>query len=253
MLGRLGLAARVWRLWELILTAANRKHDAVAADDGLPLPPVSLRVRVIAHGDTELFLATGKADAAMIAEACAEHGVAIEDVGRLLDFGCGCGRVCRHWAPFASSAEIHGVDHDADLTSWLATGVPFVRAQRTGLAPPLPYPDDHFGLVYAISVFTHMTEELSAAWMAELHRVLRGGGLLLFSVVGEENLDRLRPHERAAFDRGELVVQFEEGLGTNLCATYHPKAYLERLTRDFEHLGTRPIGAQRLWALRSRG
>jgi SAM-dependent methyltransferase len=245
------LTVRAWRAWEAVLARRGR-HDLQMGSDGLPLPPAPLRVRVIAQADPQLFLDSGRAEAAQLAEAAASNGLPIADVGRMLDFGCGCGRVTRHWAA-VPSLEVYGADHDAELIDWLQRGLPFVQAHRNDLSPPLPYPDGHFGLVYAISVFTHMTEELSAAWMAELHRVLRGGGLLLFSVVGEENLDRLRPHERAAFDRGELVVQFEEGLGTNLCATYHPKAYLERLTRDFEHLGTRPIGAQRLWALRSRG
>ena len=242
---------RAWRAWEAFLALVARRTDRPVGADGLPLPPATLRVRVIAQNDPDLFLSTGKADAEALAEAARAHGLEVADAGRMLDFGCGCGRVIRHWSAL-TSLEVHGSDHDAAQIDWLRTGLPFVHPARNGLAPPLPYPDGHFGLVYAISVFTHMTEELSEAWMAELRRVLRPGGLLLFTVVAPSNLDRLLPKEREAFERGELVVQFEEGIGTNLCVTYHPEAAIERLTSGFERLGTRPVGAQQLWIVRAK-
>jgi SAM-dependent methyltransferase len=252
LLRRGRLSVRAWRAWEAFLALAGRRRDRPADDDGLALPPAALRVRVIAQNDPDVFLRTGKAEAQALAAAARAYGLEVRDAGRLLDFGCGCGRVIRHWVGLPS-LEVHGSDHDAELVDWLRTGLPFVHANRNELAPPLPYPAGHFGLVYAISVFTHMTEELTEAWMTELHRVLRPGGLLLFSVLAPGNLDRLLPKEREAFERSELVVQFAEGIGTNLCVTYHPEAYIERLTRDFERLGTRPVGPQELWIVRARG
>lgn len=252
LLARTGLTVRAWRAWEALVALRGRKAGGRLGSDGLALPPATLRVRVIAQADPQLFWESGKAEAEQLRAAAAANGLPIENAGRVLDFGCGCGRVARHWGRFPS-LEVHGADHDPELIDWIDGNLPFVRAHRNELAPPLPYPGGHFNLVYAISVFTHMTSELSQAWMAELHRVLRPGALLLFSVLGESNLDRLLPRERAAFDRGELVVQFEEGLGTNLCVSYHPEDYIDRLTQGFDRLESRPVGAQRLLILRSRG
>lgn len=252
LLRRGRLSVRAFRVWEAFLTLGRLRSDRPADDEGLPLPPAALRVRVVAQSDPDAFLRSGKADAQTLSESARAHGLELGDAGRLLDFGCGCGRVTRHWSGL-TSVEVHGSDHDAVLVDWLRAGLPFVHANRNDLAPPLPYPDGHFGLVYAISVFTHMTEELTEAWMAELHRVLRPGGLLLFSVLPSSSIEKLRPKELEAFERGELVVQFEEGIGTNLCITYHPKAYIERLTSDFERLGTRPVGPQELWIVRAKG
>ena len=249
---RTGLSVRAWRAWEGVLTTASRRRDQQLSDDGLDLPPAALRVRVIMVADPEVFLSTGRDEAAIIADTCDAHGLAIEDAGRLLDFGCGCGRVLRHWHRHCT-VEIHGTDHDADLVEWLRAGLPFVHPNRNQIAPPLPYPDNHFGVVYAISVFTHMTDELSRAWISELDRIIRPGGLLLASALDERQIDRLRPAERAAFDAGESIVQFDAALGTNMCVSYHPRAYIEAISPGFDLLSTRVIGAQRLYVLRSNG
>jgi SAM-dependent methyltransferase len=246
-----GLAVRSWRAWEGLLTAAKGRREGLLTDDGLALPPPALRVRVVATADPEIFLQTGREEAATIAEACSNAGLAIEDAGRLLDFGCGCGRVLRHWNGYRT-LEVHGTDHDASLIGWLRHGLPFVHAKRNGLAPPLDYPDDHFGVVYAVSVFTHMTDELSRQWAAELTRVVRPGGLLLYSALDQRQVDRLRPRERAAFDRGEPVVQFADALGTNMCVSYHPRGYIESITPGFDLVSTRRIGAQELNVLRAK-
>ena len=44
--------------------------------------------------------------------------------------------------------------------------------------PPLDFPDDHFDLVTALSVFTHITDGWSD-WLLEIRRVLKPGGLLI--------------------------------------------------------------------------
>jgi SAM-dependent methyltransferase len=251
LLARAGLTVPAWRAWERLLARRGRGADPQVGGDGLPLPPPALRVRVVAEADPQVFLESGRAEAAQLSAAVASSGTPIEESGRLLDFGCGCGRVIRHLNGLPSM-EVHGTDHDAELIEWVAAHLPFVHANRNGIAPPLPYPDAHFGLVYAISVFTHMTDELSRDWMAEMRRVLRPGGLLLFTVMAG-NREALLKSEREAFNRGELVVQFEEGLGTNLCVSYHPQAYIDRLTRDFDRIDSRPLGAQQLWVLQSPG
>src|SRR5215218_10027330 len=67
--------------------------------DGLPLPPARLGVMVDGRsGDPDRFVAVGAESARLIREALAGVGVELERLGRILDFGCGCGRVARHWA-----------------------------------------------------------------------------------------------------------------------------------------------------------
>jgi ubiquinone/menaquinone biosynthesis C-methylase UbiE len=55
----------------------------------------------------------------------------------------------------------------------------------SGLAPPLPFPDQTFDLVFGISVFTHLRESWQFAWLRELARTLKPGGLAIMTIMSE--------------------------------------------------------------------
>ena len=57
---------------------------------------------------------------------------------------------------------------------------------RTSGEPPLDFASGSFDLIWALSVFTHLTDN-SLPWLAELHRTLRPGGLLIASYMGRFN------------------------------------------------------------------
>ena len=200
--------------------------DPERGPDGLPLPPASLRARVSAPGDAGFFLEAGRSQADFVRELVARNGSRMEDMGAILDFGCGCGRLARWWSGLGGPA-IHGCDTKPDLVEWCSRNLPFMSARVNGLEPPLPYETEHFDLIYALSVFTHMSEELQDRWLNELDRVLRPGGLLFFTVAGDAYTGKLEPADRARYETGELVAHFTEADGSNLCAAYHPRPYVE--------------------------
>ena len=63
------------------------------------------------------------------------------------------------------------------------------------------------------------------------------------STHGERYLERLNATERERFEAGDLVVRWGGVAGTNLCTTFHPRSYLERLAAGFELLEHLPEGA----------
>jgi SAM-dependent methyltransferase len=68
---------------------------------------------------------------------------------------------------------------------WLNANLnPPVSGFVSAPSPPLPRDDDSYDLVYAFSVFTHITDAW-VAWLIELHRVLSPGGWLIASFLGE--------------------------------------------------------------------
>jgi SAM-dependent methyltransferase len=199
------------------------------------VPPPRLVVRVAGTADLKWFLEGGRLAAASIRDSLERHGATVDRLPSLLDFGCGCGRVLRNWATLDGTV-VAGSDANHEAAEWCRRNLPFAEVATNGLRPPLAFEDERFGLVYALSVFTHLPEALQRPWALELTRVLAPGGFLLLSTHGTAYVDRFDAAERARFERGELVVRWAEAAGTNLCAAYHPPDYLPRLAEGLEQL-----------------
>jgi SAM-dependent methyltransferase len=256
---RAHLARPAVRAYELALAArSSLAGNEPKTADGLPLPSARLRTQVgPLHADAEYFLRSGKHNAELIREVLGEAGSSVEQLGALLDWGCGCGRVLRHWASL-STTRVFGCDITPKMVEWCNDHLPFVEAAVNDLSPPLPYRDSTFDLVYAFSVMTHLSEDLQHAWIDECRRVLKPGGYLLFSTLGEYfvSRDRLTDDERRSFESGNLVVLYERSAGTSLCSAYHPPDYVRRrLAGDLQVVAFRPAaddGRHDIHVLRKR-
>jgi SAM-dependent methyltransferase len=235
LLDRLGLVRPAFRTYERLVALRPARRLSV---DGPPLPPRRLMVRVAGTGDADWFLRSGRAGF----DAIAAHAP-LAELESVLDFGCGCGRVTRWWSDFAGT--VAGSDVSGPAIEWCRANLPFARFELNALAPPLVFEDESFDLVYALSVFTHLTAELQLAWRDELRRVLRSGGLALVTTHGRSYVPRLGDEERASFQRGELVVRWGDVAGTNLCSAYHPETYLrETFAQGFTFLELEAEGAR---------
>jgi SAM-dependent methyltransferase len=162
-----------------IRTVFSRDREALG-----PFPPPDLMLRVTGSDNPDFFRADGGRTFADFAAAVERRG-GFGRIRRMLDWGCGCGRVTAHFLADGRVGEVHGVDIDGEATAWCAQAFPRGRFQQTGLYPPLPFPDGHFDLVIAFSVFTHLERGVQKTWLTEMRRVLSPGGLLLATVHGE--------------------------------------------------------------------
>jgi SAM-dependent methyltransferase len=237
VLERIHLLGPVFRAWEAAqaVRGGPRPSPGVA---GPPLPPRRLMVRVAGTADADWFVRSGRA----AYDAIAAH-VPLAELDSVLDFGCGCGRVTRWWHEFPGT--VAGTDLDRRAIAWCRSNLAFARFEVNALAPPLAFADESVDLVYALSVFTHLTAELQLAWRDELRRVLRPGGLLLVTTHGRSYLPRLDADELDRFERGELVVRWRDLPGTNLCSAYHPEPYLRgAFATGFAFLELEPEGAR---------
>jgi len=241
-LDRVSLLEPTYRVYEAIRSARGDADAGRLEADGLPLPPARLRTIVAGTPGLEWFVESGRQQAAIIRAALERHGPAVGDVERMLDFGCGCGRVIRHWSALAGP-EIHGSDYNRPLVRWCASNLPFAQFSVNKLNPPLEYRSGLFDVVYGISVLTHLPENLEQAWIDELARILRPGGRLLLTTHGDSYADRLDHEERARYLAGEVVVRWASVAGTNLCTTFHPESYVrERLAPQLDLLEFVPEG-----------
>ena len=229
-------------VWTTRFLRPNSRYWREGAPDKLPIPPYPLRILVAGSPDIGWFLESGQRGAESIRAALLRNGLDVARCRALLDFGCGCGRVTRHWAGLG--VEVHGTDLNPRLVEWCRRHLPFGRFRTNGLAPPLAYEDGQFDLVYALSVFTHLPEALQHAWMAELRRVLRPGGALIVTTHGRRYVDRLDGEEQRRIAAGGMVVTPEGPPGSNLYAAYHSEAWVRtELARGFDVVEFTPEGA----------
>ena len=164
---------------------------------------------------------------------------------RWLDFGCGSGRIARHLLSAEPPRELWGVDVDRDAVAWCSRRFPGSTFRTIAANPPTPLPASHFDVVVSGSVFTHLSEDAQSRWLAELHRLLRPGGLLI-TCTHSPKLTFMRP-DLTAEQHGELANRgflFAPGGGTfNQDSTFHAREYLERTWKRwfqlelFEELG----------------
>lgn len=103
---------------------------------------------------------------------------------RVLDFGCGSGRVIRHLLPLAPQCELWGSDIDRRCIQWDEQHLGPASFVVNGEVPPLPFEDGKFDLIYALSVFTHISTHW-ASWLLELDRVLAPGGRIVATIMSE--------------------------------------------------------------------
>ena len=220
-----------------------RKNRAARSASTVPVPPDSLIFSSTATRDVEWFLQSGERFATALRQALDQAGRPMESFSRILDFGCGSGRVVRQWADLRGPT-VFGCDYNERSVAWNTETLRFAQFKQNSLTPPLPYQGSSFDLCYSVSVFTHLPEELQRPWIEELHRVLTPGAILVLTLSGRGDFGRLTPAEQGRFERGELIVLDADLAGTNMCGVFHPLEYVRREWGDlFSLVAHHPAGA----------
>jgi SAM-dependent methyltransferase len=115
----------------------------------------------------------------------------------IMDFGAGWGRVARFFLRDTAPGHLWAVDPNPLSHEWLRkTGLP-CRIVESDSWPPIPdAPQGRFDLIYANSVFSHLSERLFNAWIPHLLSLLRPGGRLVFTSRGLAFIDRMEKQSR---------------------------------------------------------
>jgi SAM-dependent methyltransferase len=112
----------------------------------------------------------------------------IEDA-RVLDFGCGWGRLTRFLARDVRPGRLYGCDPvEQILEVCRTTRVPARLARSDFLPERLPF-EESFDLAFSFSVFTHLSERAHLSCLHALRDGLRPGGILVVTVRPPEYLE----------------------------------------------------------------
>jgi SAM-dependent methyltransferase len=187
-----------------LLAKRNREGETATVD--FPVPPEDMWE---GYGRTKQeYLASGLRHMTAMVDILAKGGARADDFHRVLDFGCGAGRLLRFFPRKGKEQEMWGVDINAQYMSWCQNHLspPFLFATTTTL-PHVPFEDNSFDLVYCGSVFTHVTD-LADAWFLELRRILRKGGYAYITIQDKLSMQAMLSRYRAAPLDPESVASF---------------------------------------------
>jgi SAM-dependent methyltransferase len=208
-----------------------------------PIPPADLIYLVAGHRSAKTFLEGGRLACNAIREILRKNQLDVEEFASVLDFGCGVGRIIRHWTNTRGPAW-HGTDYNPQLIEWCKDHLKYAEFRINTLSAQLPYASESFDFIYSFSVFTHLDETLQHSWLNELLRVLKPGGYIYLTTHGEHYLSMLTTEERAQFESGKLVVREQDESGSNACAAFHPLSYIrDTLARDLIVVDFVPCGS----------
>ncbi|WP_232817861.1 class I SAM-dependent methyltransferase [Winogradskyella tangerina] len=155
----------------------------------------------------------------------------------ILDWGCGPGRIIRHMPDvIGNNCQFFGTDYNAESIKWCSEHLPGIAFNKNNLKAELPYSDHSMDVIYGISIFTHLSEEMHYAWFKELYRVLKPQGIMLLSLQGDNYKPKLTASELARYNEGQLVVRGKVKEGHRTYSAFHPKSFVEDLFKDADIL-----------------
>ena len=221
----------------------KRNKKFVAQYPGFALPPPHLAFDAYSSSHWEFYKVSGELTAKFLTSVIENHFSEKNPLHSIYEWGCGPARVIRQLPPLIkSNVSFHASDYNPETISWCRQNIPGIQFEINGLHPPLPYEESKFDFIYAISVFTHLSEDNGLAWANELYRVMKPGGVLLITTSGDKIYQHeLLPDERKKYDAAGIVVRdkYEEGKKMFL-AMHSPRYVREKLLNRFEILEHAP-------------
>lgn len=232
------------------LSAQNEAFRA--RSPGFVTPPDSLIYETASGVSLDAYYESGKAQAGDFHRHIAAH-LPPGDMS-VCEWGIGAGRIIRHFSTLPGVARMVGMDYDKRMVEWCGSSLPDIKAVCNDLMPPTPFCDGEFDAAYSFSVFTHLSEAAHHAWFAELCRIVRPGGVFLFTTMGAGCAVRLLPSERAKFESGALVTRLAKREGARTYAAYESPAFVRRMVGNREiltYVPARPdVVEQDVWLVR---
>lgn len=128
---------------------------------------------------------------------------------KIVDYGCGWGRLTRLLYYYTDSANLHALDPwDESLRVCSECGLPGNFNLVDYVPESLSIEDQSADLVIAFSVFTHLSENTTSKVLSALRRILKPDGMAVITIRPVEYWDYHRDYI-AGYDRENLKAEHE--------------------------------------------
>jgi SAM-dependent methyltransferase len=124
----------------------------------------------------------------------------------ILDFGGGWGRISRFFLKDTKPEHIYIAETMEYAISCLRASGNACRVVHNQPAPPIMGLTEQFDLIYAYSVFSHLSEKYFRAWIDYLLGLLRPGAYLVFTTRGRSFIDHLE-HLHASTEKSHPMLE----------------------------------------------
>jgi len=177
---------------------------------------------------------------------------------KILDWGCGPGRVVRHLPSIiGNECKYYGTDYNNKTIDWCTKSLSGIIFNRNILEAKLPYPDNFFDVIYGISIFIHLSEQMHYDWFNEIHRILKPDGIIFLTTQGNNFRVKMTRKELANYSKGKLVVRGNVKEGHRNYSAFQPEGFMKNLFQNvqiLEHDEPKPEAGkglpQDIWIIR---
>ena len=202
----------------------------------MKFPPYHIIFDAAASCHFRSYYDSGFPDAAFIVKII--RGYMPDQAISVCEWGCGPARLVQHIRQLDKGIKrVIGCDYNVETITWCKKAFPDIDFINNELMPPLPLEGNSVDVLYCVSVFTHLSEEMHHAWIAEIRRLLRPGGLFIGTFHGDKTKSKLFPKELEKYEDGKLVVRDKVYEGSKNFVAIHSDSFIRRsLLVDFENI-----------------
>ncbi len=181
-------------------------------ESGLPipdLPPEDIQLKF-----------TGRSGRQNLEQAFAFYKIVLENCqvsssSQILDFGAGWGRVSRFWLREVPINQVWSVDPYSTAVHWMRETNLRTNTLQINPRPPIPELfSSQFDVIYAYSVFSHLSEDYFLRWDESLRSLLKPDGRLVYTTRGLQYIRFIQQKnwkQRAFGDYERLLNAYKNG------------------------------------------
>jgi SAM-dependent methyltransferase len=169
--------------------------DSMISRDSYNLPATC--DREFYHGDRHYdWWLSGLLDYLKIKRVLEKYGQPLKAGDSFYEMGCATGRVLRHFAAQQDNLNVWGSDINNRHVEWMRLNLQDnIKIFHNTILPQIPLESNSIDIACAFSVFTHI-DDLDLAWLCEIRRILKKGGIFYVTIHSDDTWKFLRPNDQ---------------------------------------------------------